>query len=116
MKKILDIISRIPAFNGLSDSQLEEIKNIAFGQKIAALDGIVDRTKEGEATYRGYLGKSDKGKSWIEGDLLCDQWQERYEGFKNCYPVFRNPEGSRKKLDEYLAATDFGIIPWSPTE
>ena len=63
-----------------------------------------------------YFGKSDKGKSWIERDLLCDRWIERYEGLKNCYPVFRNPEGSRKKLDEYLAATDFGIITWSTTE
>ncbi len=94
----------------------EEIKNIAFGQKVAASDGIVDRTKDGKATYRGYLGKSDKGKSWLEGDLLCDQWIERYEGLKNCYPVFRNPEGSRKKLDEYLAVTDFGIITWSLAE
>ena len=94
----------------------EEIKNIAFGQKVAASDGVVDRTKDGKATYRGYLGKSDKGKSWLEGDLLCDQWQKRYEGYKNCYPVFRNPEGSRKKLDEYLAATDFGIITWSSAE
>jgi hypothetical protein len=94
----------------------EEIKKIAFGQKVVASDGIVDRSKDGKATYRGYLGKSDMGRCWLEGDLLCDQWQERYGGYRNCYPVFRNPEGSRKKLDEYLAATDFGIITWSPAE
>jgi TolB-like protein len=94
----------------------EDVRSVAFGQKVAALDGIVDRTKNGKATYRGYFGKSDKGKSWVEGDLLCDQWQERYGGYKNCYPVFRNPDGSKKNLDEYLSATDFGIITWSPVE
>jgi hypothetical protein len=92
------------------------LKSVAFGQKVATSDGIVDRTKDGQATCRDYLGKSDNGKSWLEGDLLCDQWQERYGSYKNCYPVFRNPDGSKKKLDEYLAATDFGIITWSPVE
>lgn len=93
----------------------EEVRNITFGHKVPTLDGFVDRAKDGKATWRGYGGKTDKGKSWIEGDLLCDQWQERYEGYKNCYPVFRNPEGSKSYVfrNEYLSVTDFGIIPWS---
>jgi len=93
-----------------------DLRNIAFGQEFAVSDGIVERTEGGEATYRGYLGKTDKGKSWVEGDLLCDQWQERYGGYKNCYPVFSNPDGSKKSLNEYLSATDFGIIAWSPVD
>ena len=44
----------------------------------------------------------DKGQSWIDNDLLCDQWQERYWGRKICYPVFRNPEGSPENKDEYI--------------
>ncbi|MGD9227875.1 MAG: adenylate/guanylate cyclase domain-containing protein [Desulfobacterales bacterium] len=93
----------------------EELRNIAFGHKVPTSDGFIDRTKDGKATWRGYGGKTDKGKSWIESDLLCDQWQERYEGYKNCYPVFRNPEGSKSYefRNEYLSVTDFGIIPWS---
>ncbi|UCE50862.1 MAG: adenylate/guanylate cyclase domain-containing protein [Desulfobacterales bacterium] len=94
----------------------EEIGHLVVGQKVATSDGIVKRTKDGNARYQGFLGKADSGKSWIKGDLLCDQWQERYGGYKNCYPVFRNPDGSRKNLDEYLSATDFGIITWSPVE
>jgi len=90
------------------------LRNIAFGQKVAVSDGIVERTEDGQATYRDYLGKSDKGKSWVDKDLLCDQWQKRYSGYKNCYPVFSNPDGSKKSLNEYLSATDFGIIAWSP--
>ncbi|MGD2185456.1 MAG: adenylate/guanylate cyclase domain-containing protein [Desulfobacterales bacterium] len=96
----------------------EEVRNIAFGRKVPTSDGFVKRTKDGKATWRGYGGKTDRGKSWVEGDLLCDQWQERYEGYKNCYPVFRNPEGSNSYefRNEYLSVTDFGIIPWSPID
>jgi len=94
----------------------EEVRNIAFGQKVPTSDGYVRRTKDGQATWRGYGGNTDKGKSWVEGDLLCDQWQKRYEGYKNCYSVFRNPEGSNSYefRNEYLSVTDFGIIPWAP--
>jgi TolB-like protein/class 3 adenylate cyclase len=96
----------------------EEVRNIAFGQKVPTSDGYVRRTKDGQATWRGYGGETDEGKSWVEGDLLCDQWQARYEGYKNCYPVFRNPEGSNSYQfrNEYLSVTDFGIIPWSPMD
>ena len=94
----------------------DEIRLLVIDQKVAASDEIVNRSKDGNAIYQGFLGKTDSGKSWIDSDLLCDQWQERYRGLKNCYPVFRNPDGSRKKLDEYLSATDFGIIAWSPVE
>jgi TolB-like protein/class 3 adenylate cyclase len=93
----------------------EEVKIIVFGFKVPTTDGFVHRTSDGHATWWGYGGKTDKGKSWIEGDLLCDQWQKRYEGYKNCYPVFRNPEGSDSYefRNEFLSVTDFGIIPWS---
>ena len=93
----------------------DEMRNIAFGRKVPTSDGYVRRTKDGKATWWGYGGNTDKGKSWVEGDLLCDQWQKRYEGYKNCYPVFRNPEGSDSYefRNEFLSVTDFGIIPWS---
>jgi TolB-like protein/class 3 adenylate cyclase len=96
----------------------EEVRNTVFGLKVPTSDGFVHRTKDGKATWRGYGGKTDKGKSWVEGDLLCDQWQERYKGYKNCYPVFRNPEGSKSYefRNEYLSVTDFGIIAWSPMD
>ncbi len=96
----------------------EEVRNIVFGLKVPTSDGFVHRTMDGKATWRGYGGKTDKGKSWVEGDLLCDQWQERYKGYKNCYPVFRNPEGSKSYefRNEYLSVTDFGIIAWSPMD
>ncbi len=108
----------------------EEIRALVFGRKVAGLDGLIDRTKDGKASCRGSrvsasiagapMGvapvASDSGRSWIEGDMLCDQWQTRFQGHKLCYPVFRNPEGTREMFNEYLTITDFGIISWSPVD
>ncbi len=49
-------------------------------------------SKDGEATYQSILlrKKPDRGKSWIEDDMLCDQWKKRYEGLKICYAVFHH--------------------------
>lgn len=62
----------------------------------------------------------DTGKSWIEDDMLCDQWQQRLHGQKICSPIFRNPEGKFEKFDEYFSIPGlgelFGIIPWSPVD
>jgi hypothetical protein len=63
---------------------------------------------------------SDIGKSWIEEDMVCDQWQTIFQGQKICYPVFRNPEGKSERFDEYLSipslGESLGIIPWSPID
>ena len=81
----------------------EEIGALVFGRKVADKEGIIERSKGGEATFqRGILHGSDSGKSWIEDDMLCDQWQKRHGGQKICYAVFRNPEGELQMLDEYL--------------
>ena len=51
MKNILDIISRIPAFNGLSDSQLAEIKNIAVNRDFKKDEFIFTEGDEGSGFY-----------------------------------------------------------------
>jgi tetratricopeptide (TPR) repeat protein len=75
----------------------EEIRALVFGREVIATvpdvtaGGFISRNKDGEATYQGTRGSgSDSGKSWIEDDMLCDQWEKRYEGQKICYAVFRN--------------------------
>jgi len=73
----------------------------------------IDCTKDGKATIRGSLG-SDSGTSWIEGDMVCAQWQLFMEGIKGCAHVFRNPDGTPEMKNEYLRVTDFGILPFSP--
>jgi len=108
----------------------EQIKSLVFGRKMAGTQGLIERTKDGIAYCRQCFSKiqtgfaaptfTDIGKSWIEDDMLCDQWQTRFQGQKICYPVFRNPEGKPENLDEYFSIPGlgefFGIIPWSPVD
>jgi hypothetical protein len=60
--------------------------------------------------------KSDTGKSWIEEDMLCDQWDNFYENLRDCWVVYRNPEGTPENNDEYLGAPGYGIYPFSLTD
>ena len=46
-------------------------------------------------------------------DMLCDQWDNFYEGFKDCWVVYRNPEGTPENYDEYLGAPGYGIYPFA---
>ena len=43
-------------------------------------------------------------------------WDNLYEGLKDCWPVFRNPEGAPEKNDEYLGVPDYGIYPFSQVQ
>jgi len=102
--------------NRLTDQQ---IRALVFSQKIIGLEvgsgsgGYFERNIDGKANYRGLITGSDSGKSWIENELLCDQWEKRFGGHKICYPVFRNPEGKPENRDEYLAIYDWGIFTFS---
>ena len=91
----------------------QQIKALVFDRKIIGLEGWFERSNDGSANYHGFITGSDQGQSWIENDLLCDQWQERNGGHKICYPVFRNPEGDPENKDEYLYITDLKIFPFS---
>jgi len=118
----------------------EEIRELVFGRTTTGITpwtGLpwwVDLTSDGKGTHRqsplpfpkgdspadlwrrGYAELATRfktGKSWIEGDLLCSQWETTYEGLKYCSTVFRNAEGTPEMKDEYLKINDFGIIPFS---
>lgn len=99
----------------------KEIRKLFFGRKVTGFafrtgkQWWVERDKDGEATIRGGIG-SDTGKSWIEDDMLCDQWDKLYEGLKDCCVVYRNPEGTPEKKDEYIGFHGSGIHPFSPVE
>ena len=75
----------------------------------------INRTKEGKATLRATSawGQDDTGSSWIEKDMLCEQWQMHEYGVKYCMTVFKNPEGKPENSDEYLAVSDFDIRAFS---
>jgi hypothetical protein len=94
----------------------EEIKALVFGRKVSSSEGIIDRTKDREATISRGFFDSEHAASWVEGDMLCNQWQTLGRGIKNCAPVFRNPEGTPDGLDEYLWITDLKFITFSPMD
>ena len=99
----------------------DEIEALMFGRTVTGFDIFteaqfwIDRTKDGKATIRSPLG-SDSGRSWVEGDILWDQWQMFMQGVKDSGHVFRNPDGAPEKNDEYLKITDFGPVAFSPVD
>jgi adenylate cyclase len=54
-----------------------------------------------------------EGKTFVEGNLRCLQSYEMVKGNKFCAPVFRNPNGTRKALDEFISPTINGIFEFS---
>jgi adenylate cyclase len=99
----------------------KEIEKLFFGRKVSGStlatgrQWRIERGKDGKATIHDGE-RSDAGKSWIEEDMLCDQWNNLYEGLKDRWVVYRNPEGTPKSHDEYLGVPGYGIFPFSPVE
>jgi adenylate cyclase len=99
----------------------EEIRELFFGRKVTGFtlatgkQWWIERSQDGKATIRDG-DNADTGKSWIEENMLCDQWDNLYESLKDCWVVYRNPEGAPEKNDEYLGAPGYGIYPFSQVE
>jgi hypothetical protein len=99
----------------------EEIRALLFGSRITAtaypgrtgLRSEIDFKKNGEFTWRG-ASSSDIGKSRIEGDLICTQYQKNWWGLEDCATVFRNPSGTPEGRDEYFFVSDSGFLTFSP--
>jgi hypothetical protein len=96
----------------------EEIRELFLGRKVSGINMVsekqwwIERNQDGKATVRDG-DNADTGKSWVEEDMLCDQWDNLYEGLKDCWVVYRNPEGTPENSDEYLGAPGYGIYPFS---
>jgi adenylate cyclase len=108
-------------FPAFKENQLtgEEIKRLNFGRTVTGIgrDGVqwwLDKKKNGELTQRaGEPISSDTGKTRIDGDMECQQFQKHLWGLEFCLTVFRNPRGTYEGKDEYFSCTDFGFYPWS---
>jgi adenylate cyclase len=96
----------------------EEIRELFFEREVTGFNLAtgkqwwIERNKDGNATIRDG-DNADTGKVWIEEDMLCDQWDNLYESLKDCWVVYRNPEGTPEKSDEYFGAPGHGIYPFS---
>lgn len=108
----------------------EKIKDLVLAHTVTGFDMYsgkqwrIERTKGGDSTYQGPKGWvkgeaskveeiSDTGKSWIEGDRLCSQWDNLYGGFEDCLTIYVNPEGTSEKKDDYIGASVYGFVPFS---
>jgi len=109
-------------FPAFKENQLtgEEIKKLIFGSKITGIhianaqQWWVDRRQNGETTMGGSgPTPADTGRSRVEGDLLCTQFQKTLWGLEYCSAIFRNPRGSYERKDEYLMVNDWGFSTWS---
>jgi TolB-like protein/Flp pilus assembly protein TadD len=91
----------------------EEIKELFFGHIQTGLwagrPWSISRTREGKAALLLDSKVIARGKSWIEGDMLCQKWEKRYEGLKFYISVFRNPEGTPQEKNEYILLSDWNI-------
>jgi TolB-like protein/class 3 adenylate cyclase/Flp pilus assembly protein TadD len=107
----------------------EKIRPLVFGRTLTGLSPLtrlewrIHRTKDGKISYRGNWpftimtpGESGSGTSWIEGDMLYDQWENIFRGLKYHMAVYRNLDGTPEMKNEYFFVTDFGIFPWSPVD
>jgi hypothetical protein len=112
-------------FPAFKENQLtgEEIKSLLFGSRTTGISGYDDQQwwrnykKNGEFTWRAastFVGpSSDNGKSRIEGDMICHQFQKSFWGLDFCGTVFRNPQGTNEGKDEYFFCNDYGFVPFS---
>lgn len=67
--------------------------------------GVVDG--DGQALGLGrMMAPTDSGRWWIDGDRLCQQWQEWYDGKAHCFTLTRTGDRSLRWLrDDGMAGT-----------
>lgn len=75
------------------DTPLGSVIPITFG---------ADGTLEGRAgAVAFFLGaQQDRGKWWVEGSKLCQQWNTWFDGRKNCVQVFRTHGNRIEYIDK----------------
>jgi CRP/FNR family transcriptional regulator len=82
MKKILDVISTIPLFNGLPEDQLEAIKKIAIEKQLNKGEMVVSEGDEGRGFFviaEGRIkvfkvsaeGKEQRGAGFCRPEISC---------------------------------------------
>lgn len=94
----------------------QQIKELMFVRTefdgVSFIDEFFHRKEDGEVTYQS--GDSvDSGESWIENDKLCNKFEKRFEGYKDCFYIYENPIGDSKYKNDYLKVADYGIVQFT---
>jgi len=84
-----------------------EVKNLLFGHKITGISPSTGEqfwfewNRDGDLNViRGAL--RDKGRSWIEGDVIFMQLEKMTGGLPWDRTTFRNPDGTKEKRNQYV--------------
>jgi adenylate cyclase len=99
-----------------------EIKNLLFGHKVTGTSPLTGEqfwyewNRDGELNViRGEL--RDKGKSWIEGDVIFMQLEKMTGGLFWNSTTFRNPAGTKEQKNQYMWVSDSrNITYFSPAD
>jgi TolB-like protein/class 3 adenylate cyclase len=91
----------------------DEIQDLVSGRtETGLLSGstwTIKFEKKRNAVWDGY-GLKDKGKWWVEGDQLCQSWNNFFgEGLTYYSDIYRNPEGTPEEKNQYIRITDFNM-------
>jgi TolB-like protein/Flp pilus assembly protein TadD len=97
----------------------EELNDLIFGHTITGVHPVTNQqwwiqtSLNGESTHRGARLDilfsepmeefSDKGKIWLEEDMLWSKWEKLFDGFEFYKTIFRNPEGSPDNKAKIIA-------------
>ena len=96
-----------------------EIKELVLNKKVSGkmLGFKWSRSKNDEGVFEfTYFKRTNKGKSWVDGNTLCYQYESLYDGIKYCAEIYKNPEGKKNELSEYFSLTDFWLYTFSIIE
>jgi hypothetical protein len=84
-----------------------EVKSLLFGHKITGINPhtgeqfLYEWNRDGDLNMiRGEW--RDKGKSWIEGDVMFVQLEKITGGLFWNYTTYRNPDGTKEQRNQYV--------------
>lgn len=95
----------------------QEIRELIFGKTIEGsyftIAWSIAINKDGGTEYSNAFFGNHQGKSWIEGDAVCSQYEFLYDGLEYCSEIYKISEGDNIKSSEYFILTDFMLAPFS---
>mgnify|MGYP006865032751 CR=1 FL=1 len=70
----------------------------------------------GEYEHTSIMGEIYKGRYWVEKGTLYRQFESHYGEIKHSVEIYKNPEGKKDELTEYLLLTDYSLFLCSTTD
>ena len=99
----------------------QEIEKLVTGKILSGFSGgflwSLSHSQDGTSVCSfskgGEISIKANGKTWVEGDSICYQYENLYDGLKFCGDVYFNPAGNQGNKSEYFMLTDFLLLPFS---